>query len=83
MPLHGSDHGPAQSQVSRMIAELEASLGARLLTRTTRAVVPTEARLEFLGRMEPILATIDRGLAFVGFIAAELRKAPFDFVAGT
>jgi DNA-binding transcriptional LysR family regulator len=51
--------GLAQSQVSRMIAELEASLGARLLTRTTRAVVPTEAGLEFLGRMEPILAAID------------------------
>jgi DNA-binding transcriptional LysR family regulator len=31
----------------------------RLLTRTTRAVVPTEAGLEFLGRMEPILAAID------------------------
>lgn len=51
--------GLAQSQVSRMVAELEASLGARLLTRTTRAVVPTEAGLEFLGRMEPILAAID------------------------
>lgn len=51
--------GLAQSQVSRMVAELEASLGARLLTRTTRAVVPTEAGLEFLARMEPILAAID------------------------
>jgi DNA-binding transcriptional LysR family regulator len=51
--------GLAQSQVSRMIAELEAGLGARLLTRTTRAVVPTEAGLEFLARMEPILAAID------------------------
>jgi DNA-binding transcriptional LysR family regulator len=28
--------GLTQSQVSRMVAELEASLGARLLTRTTR-----------------------------------------------
>ncbi|MDE1181094.1 LysR family transcriptional regulator [Paraburkholderia sp.] len=51
--------GLAQSQVSRMIAELEAGLGARLLTRTTRAVMPTEAGLEFLSRMEPILAAID------------------------
>jgi DNA-binding transcriptional LysR family regulator len=42
-----------------MIAELEASLGARLLSRTTRAVVPTEAGLEFLARMEPILAAVD------------------------
>ena len=51
--------GLAQSQVSRMIAELEAGLGARLLSRTTRAVVPTEAGVEFLARMEPILAAID------------------------
>lgn len=53
------ESGLAQSQVSRMIAELEASLGARLLSRTTRAVVPTEAGLEFLARMEPILAAVD------------------------
>ena len=51
--------GLAQSQVSRMIAELEASLGARLLSRTTRAVVPTEAGHEFLARIEPILAAVD------------------------
>jgi len=51
--------GLAQSQVSRMIAELEARLGARLLSRTTRAVVPTEAGLEFLERMESILAAIE------------------------
>lgn len=53
------ESGLAQSQVSRMIAELEAGLGARLLSRTTRAVVPTEAGLEFLGRIEPILAAMD------------------------
>lgn len=51
--------GLTQSQVSRMIAELEASLGTRLLSRTTRAVVATEAGLEFLARMEPILAAVD------------------------
>lgn len=51
--------GLAQSQVSRMVAELEAALGARLLSRTTRAVVPTEAGLEFLARIEPILAALD------------------------
>jgi DNA-binding transcriptional LysR family regulator len=53
------ESGLAQSQVSRMIAELEAGLGARLLSRTTRAVVPTEAGLDFLARMEPILAAIE------------------------
>ncbi|GIL39673.1 LysR family transcriptional regulator [Roseiterribacter gracilis] len=49
----------AQSQVSRMIADLEAGLGVRLLSRTTRAVVPTEAGIEFLARIEPILAALD------------------------
>lgn len=53
------ESGLAQSQVSRMIAELEAGLGARLLSRTTRAVVPTEAGVEFLTRIEPILAAVD------------------------
>jgi DNA-binding transcriptional LysR family regulator len=42
-----------------MVAELEASLGSRLLSRTTRNVVPTEAGLEFLARIEPILAAIE------------------------
>jgi DNA-binding transcriptional LysR family regulator len=42
-----------------MIAELEAGLGARLLSRTTRAVMPTEAGMEFLARVEPILAAVD------------------------
>jgi DNA-binding transcriptional LysR family regulator len=51
--------GLAQSQVSRMVADLEANLGARLLSRTTRAVTPTEAGLEFLSRMEPILAAVE------------------------
>jgi DNA-binding transcriptional LysR family regulator len=51
--------GLAQSQVSRLVADLEAGLGARLLSRTTRAVVPTEAGLEFLSRMEPVLAAIE------------------------
>jgi DNA-binding transcriptional LysR family regulator len=51
--------GLSQSQASRIIAELEAGLGARLLSRTTRAVVPTEAGSEFLARMEPILTALD------------------------
>ncbi len=51
--------GLVQSQVSRMVADLEAGLGARLLSRTTRAVTPTEAGAEFLARIEPILAALD------------------------
>lgn len=51
--------GLSQSQASRIVADLEASLGARLLSRTTRAVVPTEAGTEFLARAEAILDAIE------------------------
>lgn len=51
--------GLSQSQASRIVADLEAELGVRLLSRTTRAVVPTEAGGEFLARVEPILSALD------------------------
>jgi DNA-binding transcriptional LysR family regulator len=51
--------GLSQSQASRIVADLETELGVRLLSRTTRAVVPTEAGSEFLARIEPILAALD------------------------
>jgi DNA-binding transcriptional LysR family regulator len=51
--------GLSQSQASRIITDLEMDLGAQLLSRTTRAVAPTEAGAEFLARMEPILAALD------------------------
>jgi DNA-binding transcriptional LysR family regulator len=53
------ENGLSQSQASRVIADLEAELGGRLLSRTTRAVAPTEAGAEFLARIEPILAALD------------------------
>jgi len=49
----------SQSQVSRIVADLESELGVRLLSRTTRAVVPTEVGGEFVARIEPILAALD------------------------
>lgn len=51
--------GLSQSQASRIVAELEAELGVRLLSRTTRAVVPTEVGSEFLARIEPVLMALD------------------------
>ncbi|CAN5209257.1 LysR family transcriptional regulator [soil metagenome] len=51
--------GLSQSQASRIVAELEASLGTRLLSRTTRAVVPTDAGNEFLIRVEAILDAVE------------------------
>ena len=53
------DCGLSQSQASRIIAELEQSLGARLLSRTTRVVTPTDAGERFLLRAEVILDAID------------------------
>ena len=51
--------GLSQSQASRIIADLETSLCARLISRTTRAVVPTEAGNEFLIRVEAILDAME------------------------
>ena len=53
------DCGLSQSQASRIIADLEADLGARLLSRSTRAVVPTDAGRDFLVRVEAILDAIE------------------------
>jgi len=44
--------GLSQSQASRIVADLEADLGARLLTRSTRAVIP---RLAAFTAMHPNL----------------------------
>ncbi|NUB45908.1 LysR family transcriptional regulator [Fertoebacter nigrum] len=50
--------GLSKSIVSRRIAALEADLGVRLLARSTRGVVPTEAGQEFRHRCESILADV-------------------------
>jgi len=51
--------GVSKSIVSRRIARLEAELGARLLSRTTRGLSPTEAGLDFKTRAERILAELE------------------------
>ncbi|MGH6880516.1 LysR family transcriptional regulator [Hypericibacter sp.] len=51
--------GVSKSIISRRIARLEAELGTRLLSRTTRGVSPTEAGLEFKTRSQRILADLD------------------------
>ena len=55
----GREVGLTQSAVSRTIARLEREVGALLLTRTTRAVQPTDAGAEYLARIEPILDALD------------------------
>jgi DNA-binding transcriptional LysR family regulator len=53
------EFGLSQSQASRVIADLESELGARLLNRTTRAVVLTDAGARFLSRIDSILVALD------------------------
>jgi len=55
----GRDLGLSQPVASRTIAALEKDLGTALFTRTTRAVVLTDAGQEFLARVDPILADLD------------------------
>jgi DNA-binding transcriptional LysR family regulator len=48
-----------QSTASRTIATLEREIGVALLVRTTRAVTLTDAGLDFLVRIESVLAELD------------------------
>lgn len=49
----------SKSMCSKIIADLESFLGARLLTRTTRAVTPTAAGMSFYTEVGGILARLD------------------------
>ncbi len=51
--------GLSQPSVSRIIGELEARLGVKLLLRTTRRVTVTDAGVLFLDRAREILAEIE------------------------
>ena len=51
--------GVSQPSISRMVADLEARLGVKLLLRTTRHVTPTEAGRVFLERAQQILSDLD------------------------
>ncbi|MBB5045308.1 DNA-binding transcriptional LysR family regulator [Rhodopseudomonas rhenobacensis] len=64
--------GVSQSALSHTIRELEARLGIRLLTRTTRSVAPTEAGERLLRTVAPRLAEIDAELAGLN----DLREKP-------
>ena len=64
--------GVSQSALSHTITGLEARLGLRLLTRTTRSVAPTEAGERLLGAIGPSFDQIEAGLAAL----SELRATP-------
>ena len=55
--------GVSQSALSQTIKTLEQRLGLRLLTRTTRSVLPTEAGERLLHTIAPRLEEIERELA--------------------
>src|ERR1700679_3915990 len=64
--------GVSQSALSQTIRALEARLGLRLLTRTTRSVAPTEAGERLLRTVGPVLEEIGAALASLN----ELREKP-------
>lgn len=51
--------GNSASGMSDAVRRLEAQLGVRLLHRTTRSVVPTEAGHQLITRLEPALAEVE------------------------
>ena len=64
--------GVSQSALSHTIRELEARLGVRLLTRTTRSVSPTQAGERLLQTVGPRLDDIEAELVAL----SELRDKP-------
>jgi len=64
--------GVSQSALSHTIRELEARLGVRLLTRTTRSVSPTEAGARLLHGVGPRFDEIEAELEAL----SELREKP-------
>jgi DNA-binding transcriptional LysR family regulator len=64
--------GTSQSAISQTVGRLEARLGLRLLTRTTRSVAPTSAGERLLAGLRPALDEIDIQLTAI----SELREKP-------
>jgi DNA-binding transcriptional LysR family regulator len=64
--------GVSQSALSQTVRALEAQIGLRLLTRTTRSVVPTEAGERLLASVGPRIEEIRRDL----MLLSALREKP-------
>jgi DNA-binding transcriptional LysR family regulator len=79
--------GVSQSALSQTIRQLEARLGVRLLTRTTRSVSPTEAGERLLQTVRPRLEEIEAGISAVSELrekpAGTIRITAIDYVADT
>jgi DNA-binding transcriptional LysR family regulator len=57
--------GSSASGLSEAVRRLEAQLGVRLLNRTTRSVVPTEAGVHLLQRLGPALTEVEAAIDVV------------------
>jgi len=57
--------GSSASSLSEAVRRLETRLGVRLLNRTTRSVVPTEAGARLLDRLGPALVEVEASLDVV------------------
>jgi len=57
--------GASASGLSEAVSRLETQLGVRLLNRTTRSVVPTEAGERLLARLSPVLIEVEAALDVV------------------
>jgi len=68
--------GTSQSSLSHTVRRLEARLGVRLLSRSTRSVSPTAAGEELIATLKPALQDIDTKIAALG----ELRETPAGMV---
>jgi DNA-binding transcriptional LysR family regulator len=79
--------GVSQSALSHTIRDLEARLGVRLLTRTTRSVSPTQAGERLLHTIGPRLDEIDAELAALSEFrdkpAGTIRITATDYAADT
>ncbi|RVQ58902.1 LysR family transcriptional regulator [Sinorhizobium medicae] len=64
--------GTSQSSLSLILKRLEARLGVRLLTRTTRSLAPTNAGEQLLATLGPALGSIEAQLLALG----EFRDRP-------
>ncbi|RVR13187.1 LysR family transcriptional regulator [Sinorhizobium meliloti] len=64
--------GTSQSSLSLIVKRLEARLGVRLLTRTTRSVAPTEAGEQLFSTLAPAFSTIEAKLSAL----SEFRDKP-------
>ncbi len=79
--------GASQSALSHTIRRLEARLGVRLLTRTTRSVAPTPAGERLLATLKPALSSIGAELDALSDFretpSGTLRISTADYVAET